>query len=90
MPTSFETARQRVVEKLNKETVDDLDEDAEKVRKLDIAQSMKETSMKAALNGKLGNAWKEIAEQIKQEMDAAGGRRTRKRRANRRKKTRRA
>jgi hypothetical protein len=90
MPTSFETARQRVVEKLNKESVDDLEEDAEKVTKLDIAKSMKETSMKDMLNGKRGNVWKEIAEQIKREMDAAGGRRTRKRRANRRKKTRRA
>ncbi len=90
MPTSFETARQRVVEKLNKESVDDLEEDAEKVTKLDIAKSMKETSMKDMLNGKRGDMWKEIAEQIKREMDAAGGRRTRKRRANRRKKTRRA
>ncbi len=92
MPKSFDVAKEHVIEKLNKEPVDDLEEHALLTAKVAIAESMTEASMKAILNRKRKESddlKKDIAEQIKKEMEAIGGRRTRKRRANR-KKTRRA
>lgn len=88
MPKSFQVAKERVIDKLNAQPVDDLEEHAMLVTKVSIAESMTETSMQAALNRRRKDSEdlkKDIAEQIKQEMDAAGGRRTRKRRVNRKK-----
>ncbi len=93
MPKSFEVAKQRVVETLNAKHADEIEDHARFVAMASIAESMTEDKLQAALNRKRKDSddlKKDVAELIKQEMDAAGGRRTRKRRANRRKKTRRA